>query len=249
MLDTKIETRLASMVADARAAFGADLVSVVLYGSAAGSDFHPATSDLNLAIVVERVTLAHLRVLGDHLPRWHRWGAAPPLFVERSFVTSARDVFPIEILDIQEERRLLFGSDIFADLVVSSEDVRRQLEYEARSKLLRLRLQFAECGGRRRAIRALMHDSAKSFSVLMRAFLRLRGLQAPHALMPLVQLFSAELRADFAGLRTVFAVAAEEAVWERDSDAAFAAYLCDIEAFVALVDEHAKSSSRADAKA
>jgi len=54
-------------------------------------------------------------------------------------ITNARDVFPIEFLNISKHHKIINGEDILKDIVVTKTDLRRQLEFEFRSKLIHLR--------------------------------------------------------------------------------------------------------------
>lgn len=235
MADAKTEKLLARITADARAAFGADLVSVVVYGSAAGDDFVAGRSDVNVAIVLDAITFAHLQALAGHLPAWRKLGAAAPLFVDRAFLDRARDVFPMEILDIRARHRVLHGEDPFATAEVDFAHLRYELEQEARAKLLRLRVLFAEAGGRKAPVRELMLDSVKTFTVLMRALLRFRGADAPQASGTVLDRFETEMVVALPAVREVLQVAAGGA-WARDAGETFADYLADIERLVEVVD-------------
>lgn len=236
VLDAATESHLDRVVAEARSAFGDDLVSVLLYGSAAGEDFVAGRSDLNLAIVVTRATFAHLQSLASCLPRWHRWGVATPLFVDRAFLDGAADVFAMEILDIQAEHRLLYGADVFAGLVPERSGLRHQIEYEARAKLLRLRVQFAEAGGKRARLQALMVDSLTSFAALMRALLRWHGAPAPGSLLALIDAFEKTMRVRLPAVREIAQVRRSSGGWSQDATAVFSAYLAEVERFVEFAD-------------
>lgn len=236
MLPPKIEAHLKQVGDDCRRAFGDDLVCLVLYGSAAAGDFVAGKSDLNFAIVLKRIEVAQLRALGELLPAWHRLDVATPLFVDQTFVARARDVFPMEMLDIQAEHRLLAGVDVFADLVIDFDHLRFQLEQEARGKLLRLRVQFAEAGGKRGQVEQLMLASVRTFVALMRAVLRMRREPTPSVAAELLQRFERDLGVPLPALAEVLAVQQGERRWSGSADATFAAYLADIERLVDFID-------------
>src|SRR5574340_854685 len=128
MLDPQTEKAVAQLTEHVRLVFGTDLVSLTLYGSAAGEDFVPGKSDLNLAIVLEHITFPYLKALHAHLPKWHKLGAAVPLLLDRRFVEQGRDVFPMEFHDIKEQHRVLYGEEIFARLEIDSRHLRYQAE-------------------------------------------------------------------------------------------------------------------------
>jgi hypothetical protein len=64
--------------------------------------------------------------------------SVPTVFTSDEIV-NARDVFPIEFLNISRHHSLFYGKDIFDGIVITKADLRRQLEFEFRSKLIHLR--------------------------------------------------------------------------------------------------------------
>src|SRR6185295_5262006 len=141
----------------------------------AGDDFIPGKSDLNFAIVVQRLIFPHLKALHAHLPAWHKLGAATPLLLDRRWIERSRDVFPMEFHDIKAQHRVLYGEEVFATLPIDSRHLQYQSEHEARGKLLRLRALYAEVGADRKRLEHLMLDSVKTFVIIMRNSIRVRG--------------------------------------------------------------------------
>lgn len=54
-------------------------------------------------------------------------------------IVNARDVFPIEFLNIRKRHKIINGDDILGDIEIKKANLRRQLEFEFRSKLIHLR--------------------------------------------------------------------------------------------------------------
>src|ERR1051325_9869094 len=146
MLDEKIERTLSDATELVRGLYGEHLVALGLYGSAAGSDYVDGISDINLVIVLKAVEHAHVQALRPHLGGWRKQRIATPLLLDRPFLEDAADVFPMELLDIQAQHRILYGENVFASLAVSDANLRYQCEHEARGKLLRLRQLYLEIG-------------------------------------------------------------------------------------------------------
>src|SRR5689334_14550652 len=118
MPDARTDAIIARLSESIRAAFGNDLISLILYCSAACDDFIAGRYDLNYAIVLERVSFAHLQSLNQQMSGWRKQGMAMPLLFDRGFLASASDVFPMELLDIQAQHRVLYGEEIVAALRV-----------------------------------------------------------------------------------------------------------------------------------
>ncbi|MDW8141623.1 MAG: hypothetical protein RMJ90_05010 [Candidatus Bipolaricaulota bacterium] len=236
-LNTRTEQTIEKFTREIQTLYGDDLISLILYGSAAGTDFVPDRSDLNFLVVLQRVTPEALRKALPLVRDWHRQRIATPLFVDPEFLKSSLDVFPMEFLDMQAQHRLLAGRDILLDLKVSPKNLRLQCEEELKGKLLHLRRAYLETGNRAAALEELMISSAKSFLVITRHLLRLKGLQPAHEFLEvLVQAevaFGTPLEAirDAHSLRLV-ALRLEKS----EATALFERYLADIERLTVCAD-------------
>lgn len=154
------------------------LVSVVLYGSAAVGDHHGRFSDLNILCVLRQVTPRELAESAPVFRWWRELDNPSPLLLSAEEVRTSTDCFPIEFHDIRERHRILHGEDLFADLEIDNSFYRAQVEYELRSKLLRLRQKAAGALGDKDLLRRLLADSLSTFCVLFRHALVLSGVPA-----------------------------------------------------------------------
>ncbi len=236
MLDSQSEKAITQVVEQTRLIFGKDLVSLALYGSAAGEDYVPGRSDLNFAIVLERITFAHLQALHQHLPKWHKLRVATPLLLDRQFLEDARDVFPMEFHDIKQQHRMLYGEEVFATLAIDSRHLRYQAEHEARGKLLRLRTLYAEVGAERRRLEALMLDSAKTFVIIMRNFIRLRRGESHTRYLQVLDEFEQHSQQAFPSIRHLLQVKLGRQRWADGIDDTFRTYLDEVERLIMLIE-------------
>ncbi len=162
-------------------AYDGRLVSVVLYGSAAAGEYAPGFSDLNVLCVLSRVGVDELE-RADPIFRWWRDKGNPsPLLLSVEEVRTSTDCFPIEFHDIKERHRILFGEDVVAGMEIDESFYRARVEFELRSKLLRLRQKAAGVLHDRDLLLRLLADSVSTFCVLIRHGLRLCGAEAPFA--------------------------------------------------------------------
>ncbi|MEE3203493.1 MAG: nucleotidyltransferase domain-containing protein, partial [Acidobacteriota bacterium] len=69
-----------------------NLVSVVLYGSAARGEYEKSSSDLNIAIVVEELTPTTLEALSGPIKKWVRGGQPAPRLLSPSIIRESVDV-------------------------------------------------------------------------------------------------------------------------------------------------------------
>jgi len=170
-------------------AAGGRLRSVVLYGSAARGDYHKGTSDLNLALVLDRLDPATLEAISGAIAAWTRRGQPPPRLLSPEIIAEASDVFPIEMLDIRACHVVLHGEDPFAALEVARDHLRLQCERELREKLMRLQEGYVDTHASSEGLRLLLSDSYTTFAALLRGCLRLYDVEPPSRNTDAVALF------------------------------------------------------------
>ncbi len=170
-----MEQALTQFVQDVQSLYGGDLIAVSLYGSAATGEHVPGRSDINVVVVLSRLTPTLLRKASARHRAWARRGFATPMFFDSEFLRDAVDAFPIEFLDMQIHHRTLWGPDLLASLRIGAEPLRRQCEHELRGKLLRLRQAYVESAGSPRDLEAVLVSAATGLVVLTRTLLHLAG--------------------------------------------------------------------------
>ena len=123
------EDKINEFVQKMRTASGANLQSVILYGSAASGDYHAEFSNVNLFCVLHDTSYATLRRLAPAVKWWERQKQPPPLFMTRQELERSTDVFTIELIDMVQHHRVLWGEDVVRSLQVSMRLHRVQVEY------------------------------------------------------------------------------------------------------------------------
>jgi hypothetical protein len=237
MLDARAERTLTEVVTELRALCGERLIAVALYGSGAATDYVPGRSDLNLVVALDELDEPLLRAIRAHVRRWCKRGVATPLLLDRAFLRHAVDVFPMELHDIQERHRVLFGADLFADLPIEDRYLRYQCEHEARGKLLRLHELYLEIGSRRRALQHLVLDSVKTFLVILRTLNRLRRLPPARSDEEALQAFCRAFACELPVLARLLRIRLAKEKWSGDAEAEFHAYVQELHRLVRLIDQ------------
>jgi hypothetical protein len=166
------------LIREIREAAGEGVVGIVLYGSAAGADYHAAGSDQNILVLIEDAGMPTLASLAPIVRRWVGVGNPPPLLMTRAEWSRRADVFAMEYSDMLERHRVLYGTFPTKGIVVSRHDLRRQLESEAMGKLLRFRRGAMSAGGDVQRLRSLVEDAFPSMQALLRGVLHLHGESA-----------------------------------------------------------------------
>lgn len=167
------------ITADFKAAFGEDLISIILYGSGAGPDYKPGKSDINLLITLTEDGISRFHKAWDVLKRWRKRNLATPLMMTKSFLVSSLDSYPIEFLNMKQHYKMVHGEDVLAGLTFDPKNIRLQIERELKGKLLLLRTGFLETEGRMPQIRNLISVSLTAFISAFRALLYLQGREIP----------------------------------------------------------------------
>jgi hypothetical protein len=236
-LDGKDATAVDATIADLRTAHASRLRAVVLCREAATQDYRPRRSPLELVVVLDAVTPAALRATAPYVAAWHRRRIGAPLLLDPPYIASARDVFPLEFLDLGDRHVTLFGDDPFADLPCDLASLRGEVEAQLRGKMLHLCEAYLEARGKPAAVRELLVHGSTAFEVVMRGMLRLRDAPRPPVaadLLPEVErVFGVKLPVS----RELAAVRARARKLARaEIEPSFERYLEEVRTLVRLVD-------------
>ena len=229
---------LTQLVEDLRAAHGENLASVVLYGSTATGDHDDARSDHNILIALKRITTDDLRRSQKPMAEWRRLGQPMPVYFTVEELERAADVFPIEFLQMERARKVLFGRDPFEFLRIPQANLRRQTEYELRTKLIQLRRLYIPASTSVENLSALMSDSLASFAALFRAVLILHGQDPPVTKPEIVHAIVRSLELDASPFETIFKLRADgkSSLSLAEANRVFATYMDQIECVIEVVD-------------
>jgi hypothetical protein len=216
---TELVTRLVK-------ASGTNLLSIILYGSAATQDFHPKHSDLNVLCILRELGSAELGKLHSASAWWAKKGHPAPLFLTLNELHQSADIFAIELLDIKAARRILYGEDVVEPLVVPLDLHRMHVEGELRNNTLRLRQHYVMHAADSRKTLELMLSSISTFVALFRHALIALGEDAPPSKRATVDRAAAALGFDSFPFHTVLDVReGRKREREMDVQATFAKYL------------------------
>jgi hypothetical protein len=219
-------------------AHGDNLKSVVLYGSAAVSGLVDDEVSKKVLVVLDDITPTDLQAAHPVAEEWRLAGNPLPVYFTTEEIADAADVFPLEFIDMSQVRHVLYGKDPFDHLDIQTHNLRHQLEYELRAKLLRLRRVYITMRHNPARLAELMANSLESFAVLFRHVLAMTGHDAPFARRACVMKIAEALKLDKQVFTRIFEYADREDVWlEAETQAAFAGYLKQIERVIDTVDK------------
>jgi hypothetical protein len=230
------EKKINDFVGRLRAVAGTNLESVILFGSAVAGDFHPEFSNLNLFCVIRDSSFAALQALAPAVKWWDAQKQPPPLFMTRDEIRRSVDVFTIELIDMQQHHRVLFGEDVLQGLSIPANLHGVQVEYELREKLALLRQHLLLASGNDSRMWELLLRSVSSFATLFRHALIVLGHSAPVGKRNAVRALSEQIGFDASSILQVLDIR-EKKLDRKKFDVAdvFSRYLAALEHVTAAV--------------
>jgi len=154
--------------------YQADVVSIILYGSASSGEFIEDRSNVNLLIVLDNATIANCSKI-EPVINSKRYKEFEPIFFSKEDLLSSTDVFPIEFLDMRENYKVLFGEDVLKDLNIDLKNLRFQCEHELKSKLILMRQAYIKLNQNKAALESMLLKSFTSVMHLTRNVLKLKN--------------------------------------------------------------------------
>jgi predicted nucleotidyltransferase len=235
----RMDHQLTSFIDDLRSTHRKNLIAVVLYGSAASGDHDHRHSDYNLLIVLEKIGPEDLRNANAAIREWAKLGHNVPVYFTTDEVANAADVFPIEFNQMKRARKVLFGRDVLANVEISNENLRHQVEFELRSKLIMLRRHYIPASATVDGLTSLMADSLVSFIALFRGVLMIIGVNAPVSRRETLALTVEHLKLNGLTFEKIYNIRDnnfDHSMTELEANDLFAEYMEQIERVIEVVD-------------
>ena len=170
-----------------------ELLSLILYGSAASGEFVVKHSNLNLLAVLKNTDLEVIKKSSKLIRKFKMINA---LFLTEDTISNSIDLFPIEFLDMQENYFLLYGKDVLKDILVDIRHLQFQCEQELKAKLLKLRQTYLLLNNNRTALRGLLFMSFTSILHILRNVLRIKGRKPPYLKQEVLKELASEFKID-----------------------------------------------------
>jgi predicted nucleotidyltransferase len=173
-LPDNVSTALSSFLATARDAFSADLVSAVLFGSAAEGRLGP-TSDVNLLLVLRVFAPERIDQLRDAYLTAEAAIRLRAMFVMEDELRSAAELFAQKFADILRRHRVVFGQDVLATLKIAREAEVFRLRQILLNLVVRLRESSIGRGHRPEQVRLILADVLGPLRAACGTLLELEG--------------------------------------------------------------------------
>lgn len=176
-LPPQVEQSINAFVDAAKAAFSTDLVSIVMYGSAAEGRMR-ATSDVNMLLVLKTFNQTHADQLREPMRLARAAVQMSAMFLLESEVPTAMEAFAVKFADIVARHRVLAGSDPFAALSPSHDALVRRLKQVLLNLQLRLRERYVLVSLREEQLALVIADAAGPLRSSAATLLQLEGQPA-----------------------------------------------------------------------
>lgn len=171
-----------------------NLVSIVKFGTEGEPN--------NILIVTKKLDFEDLeKIKPTILKSTKKTNVVPILFKESGLVDGA-DVFPLEFLDMKYPHEVLHGKDVINSIKFDKKHVRRQLEYELRSKLIHLRENYIHIK-KPKELKLLLKSAVPTIMPLLYGLLFLKGAEPPAQLDPLFNDVQSKYNIDMSVFRTI----------------------------------------------
>jgi hypothetical protein len=198
-----METKLAELVNRLQAAAGENLQSVVLFGSAVAGEFSAEHSNLNILCLLERMGATDLSQLRPALAWWIDEGYPAPLVFTFEELCRSAHLFAVEMFDIRNHHRILFGPDWLEKFQPPLQLHRLQVERELHRERLRLRQAILAASEKPPAQFEIMVSSASRFCALFRHAVMAAGEPQPQTKREAVGVIAAWTGADPSGFEAI----------------------------------------------
>jgi hypothetical protein len=138
----------------------------------------------------------------------------PILFTKEELMQGV-DVFPVEFLNIKLHYKILYGEDILKDIKISKENLRHQLEFEFRSKLIHLRSEYLMFSGKE--LEDLILSAVPALAPIIGGLVYLKDLQHGDT-REMFDIVSKGYGIDVSVLKEIYDVRREKAKFKKDKE-------------------------------
>lgn len=176
-LPEPVDRVLADFVEAARSSLGADLRSIVLYGSAAEGRLRQ-TSDVNAIVLLAAFDPGKVDRLREPLRTAYAAVRFTAMFLLENEVAAAVDAFAVKFADVLHRRHVVFGSDPFAGVTPSRGAEIARLKQVLLNLTLRLRQNYLRHSLREEQAVLVVADTAGPIRACAAALLELQGKAA-----------------------------------------------------------------------
>ncbi len=211
--------------------------SVCLYGDICRPNYNRRRTPLALLILLTEVTPAVLKTLRPLVSRWRRHRVSVPLIMDRAYIESSLDVFPVEFIELADEHQLVWGqNDPLAGIAVDRAHLRLQLESQSRGRMLHLWEGFLGAGRSGRLLNELLFSATAEMEIIFRGMLYLLDLPRPSNPVDLVAAVEAQFELQLPTLRALEVARSTGRVTRSEREALADNAMAEVRSVVRAID-------------
>lgn len=139
LMPIAVRTRVEELVASLTRTSSATLEAIIAFGSVVRGGFNANHSDVDLVVIVNSDRPELLEVMAPALRLARAAARIECVLLTTAEIARGADVFPLWFEDMRACHSVLWGRDVFADLVIQDEHKRLRIEQELREARIRLR--------------------------------------------------------------------------------------------------------------
>jgi hypothetical protein len=154
---------------------GSHVLGLMLYGPVAGPTFDSNIHMVHSVLMLDAMGLDILRRLSGEGSRFGRRRFTAPMVMTPGFLQASRDSFPLELIEMQQQRLVLLGEDFFTGVTFDPPHVRLQCERELKSLSVGMRQAVVADGDKETSIQRAALPALFGLVRVMRGMLWLKG--------------------------------------------------------------------------
>ena len=175
-MNSEINNVITEFTAQLKEVYSDDLLAVILYGSAAGTNYQSGVSDINVLVILENSNAAKMFSLGKALKSILQKNRISPFIMTREEFTTSADVFPLEYCDILENNSVVYGNSDILKIKVNMANLRFELEEKLRGAVGDLRSMLIASSGSEKTLKDLILSWSGIGNIIFRGLLRLKNI-------------------------------------------------------------------------
>jgi predicted nucleotidyltransferase len=226
----------ADFAEDLKTVYGTNLISVVLYGSAASGEFRSKGSNINILTILDDAGLENLKKISK-VVRKFKYRRITPVFLTERYIDASRDVFPVEFLDMKDNHKIIYGKDILSEMSIDPKNMYFQCEHELKARLINLKRLYLKTSDAA-VLRDALFKTFGSALHILRTLIGLKdnvsGYKREDVLKDIARVF----KVDVAGLGHILEARNRNLKLSgRKLDGLYAAFVKDLEGIVNSIDK------------
>ncbi|MFP4496827.1 MAG: hypothetical protein ACLFQV_01350 [Vulcanimicrobiota bacterium] len=158
---------------------GEDIFALTVYGSVVKDNFFPGASDINVFLIVKRISPEIIQKVASTVKRFQRANKISTFLTDVNHIKDAADVFPIKYLDVKRHHCALIGPDLFEGMEIEVNNLRNDLEMQLRNLIFRISREYVLSSYTAGDLRNILVTNFSGFSHLLSALLILKGQEPP----------------------------------------------------------------------